>query len=90
MGLMRKSRLIIYKQDRLLEDFIASTTARTAAGLCGVNHKTAGFYFHRLLEIIAFELDLEGLAMLAGENIIFKANAVLNISLPKCLAQIFF
>ena len=67
MGLMRKSRLRIYKQDRLLEYFVAGTTARTASSLCGVNRKTAAFYFHRLREVIAFELDQEGLAMFAGE-----------------------
>jgi transposase len=67
MGLMRKSRLSIYKQDRLLEHFVAGTTARTAASLCGVNRKTAAFYFHRLREVIAFELDHEGLSMFAGE-----------------------
>ena len=67
MGLMRKSRLSIYKQDRLLEHFVAGTTARTASSLCGVNRKTAAFYFHRLREVIAYELDQEGLAMFAGE-----------------------
>ena len=67
MGAMRKSRLSLYKQDRLLEHFVAGTTARTAASLCGVNRKTAAFYFHRLREIIAYELEQEGLAMFAGE-----------------------
>jgi transposase len=67
MGAMRKSRLSVYKQDRLIEHFVAGTTARTAASLCGVNRKTAAFYFHRLREIIAYELEQEGLAMFAGE-----------------------
>jgi transposase len=51
----------------LLENFVAGTTARTAASLCRVNRKTAAFYFHRLREIIAYELEQEGLAMFAGE-----------------------
>jgi transposase len=67
MDAMRKSRLSLYKQDRLLEHFVTGTTARTAASLCGVNRKTAAFYFHRLREIIAYELEQEGLAMFAGE-----------------------
>ncbi len=34
---MRKSRLSKYKQSRLIELFVAGTTARTAASLVGVN-----------------------------------------------------
>ena len=67
MGPMRKSRLSRYKQDRLMEHFVAGTTARTAASLCGVNRKTAAFYFLRLREIIAIELDAESEAMFGGE-----------------------
>ena len=67
MGAMRKSRLSRYKQDRLIEHFVAGKTARTAASLCGVNRKTAAFYFHRLREIIAFELEAENEAMFGGE-----------------------
>ena len=67
MGAMRKSRLNRYKQDRLIEHFVAGTTARTALSLCGVNRKTAAFYFHRLREIIAFELEAENEAMFGGE-----------------------
>ena len=67
MGAMRKSRLSRYKQDRLIEHFVAGTTARTASSLCGVNRKTAAFYFHRLREIIAFELEAENEAMFGGE-----------------------
>ena len=46
MGSMRKSRLSPYKQDRLMEHFVLGSTARTTASLCGVNRKTAAFYFH--------------------------------------------
>ena len=49
---MRKSRLSQIKQDRLLEHFVAGTTARCAADLVGVNFKTAAYYYHRLREII--------------------------------------
>ena len=67
MGSMRKSRLSRYKQDRLIEHFVAGTTARTASSLCGVNRKTAAFYFLRLREIIAVELEAESEAMFGGE-----------------------
>jgi hypothetical protein len=40
---MCKSRLIKLKQDRLIEHFVADTTARCSAGLVGINFKTAIF-----------------------------------------------
>jgi transposase len=49
---MRKSRLSQSKQDRLIEHFVAGTTARCAADLVGVNFKTAAYFYHRLREII--------------------------------------
>ena len=49
---MRKSRLSRDKQQRLIEHFVAGTTARRAGALVGVNFKTAAYYFHRLREII--------------------------------------
>jgi len=49
---MRKSRIRQSKQDRLIEDFIAGTTARTAASLVVVHHNSAAFYFHLLREVI--------------------------------------
>jgi len=54
MGRMRKSRLSKHKQGRLIEHFVAGTTARTAASLCGVHRNTAAYYFLRLREIIAY------------------------------------
>ncbi|MGP5041385.1 IS1595 family transposase, partial [Psychrobacter celer] len=45
---MRKSKLSWYKQSRLIELFVAGSTARTAASLIGVNKATASYYFHRL------------------------------------------
>ena len=49
---MRKSRLSKSKQDRLIEHFVAGTTARCAADLVDVNFKTAAYFYHRLREII--------------------------------------
>ena len=67
MGHMRKSRLSQYKQNRLTEHFVSGSTARTAASLCSVNRKTATFFFLRLREIIAYELEAENEAMFDGE-----------------------
>lgn len=64
---VRKSRLSWYKQSRLIEHFVAGTTARTAAKLCGVNHKTAAHFYHRLREIIAYETEAEAERMFDGE-----------------------
>jgi len=50
---MRKSRLSDVQQSRLIEHFVAGTTARCAAELVGVNRNTAAYYFHRLRELIA-------------------------------------
>jgi transposase len=49
---MRKSRLRWEQQERLIEHFVAGTTARTAATLVGVHRNSAAFYFHRLRELI--------------------------------------
>lgn len=49
---MRKSRISEGKQRKLREHFVAGTTARTAAGLVGVNKTTAAYYYHRLRELI--------------------------------------
>ncbi|MFG0740051.1 IS1595 family transposase [Providencia sp. TYF_10] len=54
---MRKSRLSQYKQARLLELFIAGSTARIAAELVGVHRNTAAYYFHRLRVLIAEHVD---------------------------------
>jgi transposase len=50
---MRRSRLSAQKQLRLIEHFVAGTTARCVADLVGVNRKTAAYYFQRLRELIA-------------------------------------
>lgn len=68
MGSIRKSRLSHYKQERLTEHFVSGSTARTAACLCGVNGKTTAFYFFRLREVIAYELEAESEAIFGGET----------------------
>ena len=62
---MRKSRLSSYKQDKLIELFIAGSTARTASELVSVNKTTASYYFHRL-RLLIYE-NSEHLEMFAGE-----------------------
>jgi transposase len=64
---MRKSRLKRHIQDKLIEHFVAGTTARCAAELIGVNRKTAGYYYHRLREIIAYQLEQESQEVFEGE-----------------------
>jgi transposase len=64
---MRKSRLSRGIQDKLIEHFVAGTTARCAASLVGVNFKTACYYFQRLREIIAAELEAESSEVFDGE-----------------------
>lgn len=49
---MRQSRLSWYKQNKLIELFVAGVTARTATQLVGVNKSTAAYYFHRLRLLI--------------------------------------
>jgi transposase len=49
---MRKSRLSLQKQARLVEHFVVGTTAGTAASLLDVNKTTAAYYFHRLRVLI--------------------------------------
>jgi len=67
---MQKSRLNIAKQHKLIEHFVAGTTARCAADLVAVNHKTAAYYYHRLREIIAYKLSQESEEFLSGENVL--------------------
>ena len=64
---MRKSRLCTTKQSRLIEHFVAGTTARCAADLIGVNRNTAAYYFQRLREIIVDEIEQESHEYFAGE-----------------------
>lgn len=59
MARMRKSRLSHSNQERLIEHFVAGTTARCVASLVGVNFKISAYYYRRLRGLIALELELE-------------------------------
>ena len=64
---MRKSRLSKIIQKRLIEHFVAGTTARCAAELVGVNRNTATYYYQRLREIISQQLEKESEEVFKGE-----------------------
>ena len=64
---MRKSRLSVYKQGRLVEHFVSGSTARTAAALVGVNKSTAAYFYHRLREITVLEIEQENHEVFDGE-----------------------
>jgi transposase len=49
---MKKSRLSNRIQDKLIEHFVAGTTASYAAEIIGVNRKTSAYYFQRLRQVI--------------------------------------
>ena len=66
MGSTRKSQLSKTKQDRLIEHFVAGATARCAAGLVGVNPKTAMYYFHRLRKIITYHFEQDADTVFSG------------------------
>ncbi len=53
----RKSRLSKAKRLRLLEHFVAGTTARAAAELVGVNRNTANRFYFALRRVIAEEME---------------------------------
>jgi len=60
---VRRSRLSLRVQQRLLEHFVAGTTARAAAALCDVQVRTATVFYQRLRMLIASKLpsyDLSG------------------------------
>ena len=64
---MRKSRLSRAIQHRLIEHFVAGTTARCAGDLVGVHRNTAAYYFLRLREIVALQCELEADEVFGGE-----------------------
>ncbi len=64
---MRKSRLSTARQHKLIEHFVAGTTARCAADLIGVNRKTVAYYYYRLREIITFKLEQSSDEVFFGE-----------------------
>ena len=62
---MKKSKLSWYKQSKLIELFVAGSTARTAAALVNINKTSASYYFHRLRLLI--HNNSEHLEMFEGE-----------------------
>lgn len=64
---MRKSRISKKKQERLIEHFVAGTTARCAGCLVGVNKSSAAYYFQRLRQIIFLQLEHESQEVFGGE-----------------------
>jgi transposase len=64
---MRKSRISKNKQLRLIEHFVAGTTARCAASLVGVNKSSGAYYFQRLREIITLQIEQEVHEVFGGE-----------------------
>jgi transposase len=53
----RKSRMPVRTQQKLLEHFVAGTTARAAALLVGVQGNTATLFYQRLRRLIASKQD---------------------------------
>lgn len=64
---MRKSRISWSKKLRLMEHFVAGTTARCASSLVGINKSSSAYYFQRLREIIAYQLEREAQEVFEGE-----------------------
>jgi transposase len=56
---LTRCKISRYKQGRLLELFVAEVTARTAADLVGLNRRTATLFYHKLREIIAWNIENE-------------------------------
>ena len=82
---MRKSRLSQYKQNKLIELFVAGVTARTAAQLVGVNKNTATYYFHRL-RLLIFH-NTQHLEMFDGEVEVDERANVVAVRLTKWLSS---
>lgn len=55
----RRSKLSIYKKNRLLELFVGGVTARTAAELAGINRHSATLYYQKIRAMIAQEIEDE-------------------------------
>lgn len=56
---LKHSRLTHFQTNRLIEHFVSGSTARTAADLVGVNRRTATLFYHKLREIIAWQIEEE-------------------------------
>jgi transposase len=55
----RRCRIEGYKQNKLLELFVGGVTARTAAELVGVNRHSATLFYHKVRQMISYELEDE-------------------------------
>ena len=56
---LKFSKLSHYQSNRLLEHFVAEVPAQTAAKLVGVNRPTTILFYHRLREIISWQIEKE-------------------------------
>jgi len=56
---LKHSRLTHFQTGKLLEHFCGSVTARTAADLTEVNRNTARQFYHKLREIIAWQIEAQ-------------------------------
>ena len=65
----RKSRLPSSIQIELVRHFVAGSSARSAAEICGINRNTAILYFHKLRELIANKLAAEAPDLMAGGGV---------------------
>ena len=63
----RKSKISWYKQQQLIEHFVVGTPALATSIVLGMNRNTVWFYFRRLREIIAYELEKESDEYFFGE-----------------------
>ena len=56
---LKHSRLTHFQSNKLIEQFCAGVTARTAADLTGLNRNTARQFYHKLREIISWQIEEE-------------------------------
>ena len=64
---MRKSKISKQKQNKLIELFVAGTTARCASAIVEVNKTTAAYFFKRLRELILEASEKEAAEYFDGE-----------------------
>ena len=64
---MRKAEYQFAQQNRLIEHFVAGTTAKCAAELICIPRKTAAYYFQRVREITAHHIEQKSHEVFAGK-----------------------
>ena len=64
---MKKSRISAFKQGKLIELFVAETTARKSVEIVSVNRNTAKLYFHKLRLLIKAHNEAVSLEFLGGK-----------------------